>query len=126
MMRKLINANKPPATPSLEANASIAHSGEGEQHTNESPPKNDGGKEEYHGVPYKYSVDPPIPHPHINNRGDPPSFNPSCFSNWLFLKRSHVKSASSELWRITEVGFKAIDPNNMKRREVVGIGRAHV
>ena len=40
MMRQLLNAN----------NASAAHSGEGEQHTNESPPKNDGGKEEYHGV----------------------------------------------------------------------------
>ena len=33
--------------------------------------------------------------------------------------RSHVKSASSELWRIIEVGFKAVDPNNMTRREVV-------
>ena len=62
MMRQLINANKPPATSSLEANASAAHSGEGEQHTNESPRKIDGGKEEYHGVPFKYSVDPPIPH----------------------------------------------------------------
>ena len=33
--------------------------------------------------------------------------------------RSHVKSASSELWRIIEVGFKAVDPNNMTRREAV-------
>ena len=33
--------------------------------------------------------------------------------------RSHVKSASIELWRIIEVGFKAVDPNNMTRREVV-------
>ena len=103
MMRQLLNANKPPATPSLEANASAVHSGEGEQLTNESPPKNDSGKEEDHGVPFKYSVDPPIPHYDINNRGEPPIFNPSCFSNWQFLMRSHVKSASSELWRIIEV-----------------------
>ena len=33
--------------------------------------------------------------------------------------RSHVKSASIELWRIIEVGFKAVDPTNMTRREVV-------
>ena len=31
----------------------------------------------------------------------------------------HVKSASIELWRIIEAGFKAVDPNNMTRREVV-------
>ena len=33
--------------------------------------------------------------------------------------RSHVNSASIELWRIIEVGFKAVDPSNMTRREVV-------
>ena len=48
MMRQLLKANKPPATSSLEANASAAHVGEGEQRTNESPPKIDGGKA---GVP---------------------------------------------------------------------------
>ena len=48
---------------------------EGEQLTNESSPKIDSGKEEYHGVPFKYSVDPPIPHYHINNRGEPPRFS---------------------------------------------------
>ena len=115
MMRELLKANKPPATSSLEANASAAHDGDGEQLTNESPPKIDSGKEEYHGVPFKYSVDPPIPHYHINNRGEPPRFNPSCFSNWQFFMRSHVKSTSSELWRIIEVGSKAVNPTNMTR-----------
>ena len=120
MMRQLLNGNKPPAAPCLEANASATQSGEGEQQTNESPPKIDGGnKPEYHGVPFTYSVDPPIPHYHINNRGDPPKFNPSCFTNWQFMMKSHIKSASSELWRIIQVGFKAVDPNNMTRREVV-------
>ena len=94
MMRELMKANKPPVTSSLEANASATLDGEGEQPTDESPPKIDGGKPEYHGVPFKYSVDPPIPHYHINNRGDPPKFNPSCFPNWQFMMRSHVKSAS--------------------------------
>ena len=116
MMRQLLNANNPPVAPSLEANASAAHSGEGEQLTNESPPKIDNGKPEYHGVPYKYSADLPMPHYHINNRGDPPKFNPSCFTNWQFMMKSHVKSASSELWRIIEVEFKAMDPSNMTRR----------
>ena len=57
MIRQLLNANKPPAASSLEANASAAHSGEGEQLTNESSPKIDSGKDEYHGVPFRYSVD---------------------------------------------------------------------
>ena len=33
--------------------------------------------------------------------------------------RSHVNCASIELWRTIEVGFKAVDPNNKTRREVV-------
>ena len=118
MMAQLLNANKAHAPPSLEVNASATQVEEGEG-TKESPPKIDCGKAEHHSVPFVYSVDPPIPHPHINNRGDPPKLNPSCFSNWQFLMRSHVKSASIELWRIIEVGFKAVDPNNMTRREIV-------
>ena len=68
MMAQLLNANKAPASPSLEVNASATQVEEGEG-TKESPPKIDGGKAEYHGVPFVYSPDPPIPHPHINNRG---------------------------------------------------------
>ena len=60
MMTQLLNANKPPTAPSLEANTSAAQSGEGEQLINESPPKIDGGKPEYHGVPFKYSADLPM------------------------------------------------------------------
>ena len=118
MMVQLLNANKAPASPSLEVNASTTQVEEGEG-SKESPPKIDGGKAEYYGVPFVYNPDPPIPRPHINNRGEPPRLNTSCFSNWQFLMRSHVKSASIELWRIIEVGFKAVDPNNMTRREVV-------
>ena len=77
------------------------------------------GEEVYNEVPHFYSPNPPIPHPHINNRGDPSRLNPSCFTNWQFSMRSHVNSASIELWRIIEVGFKAVDPSNMTRREVV-------
>src|SRR6187455_897330 len=33
--------------------------------------------------------------------------------------KSHVNSASIELWRIIRVGYKAVDPNNLTRREVV-------
>jgi hypothetical protein len=32
---------------------------------------------------------------------------------------SHVHSSSIELWRIIENGFKAENPNNLTRREVV-------
>ena len=81
MMAQLLNANMPPAAPSLEANASAAQSGDGEKPIKDPRPKIDGGKAEHHEVPFVYSPDPPIPHPHINNRGDPPRLNPSCFSN---------------------------------------------
>ena len=33
--------------------------------------------------------------------------------------KSHVNSASIELWRIIQPGFKAVDPANLTRREVV-------
>ena len=105
MMRELMKANMPPTTSSLEANASAAHVGEGEQRTNESPPKVDGGRPGYNAVPFAYSADLPMPHYHINNRGDPPKLNPSCFANWQFMMKSHVKGSCSELWRIIEVGF---------------------
>ena len=68
MMRELLKANKPPATSSLEANASATLEGEGEQRTNESPPRVDGGRPVYNEVPFKYSADLPMPHYHINNR----------------------------------------------------------
>ena len=79
MMAQLLAASPPPAATSLEVNASAVVSGEGEQQTKEPPPKNDGGKGDHHNVPFIYSLDPPIPHPHINNRGDPPRLIPSCF-----------------------------------------------
>jgi hypothetical protein len=69
--------------PPLEVNSSAAQATEVEESdgTKESPTKSASGKEKYSEVPHIYSPDPPIPHPHINNRGDPPKFNPSCFSN---------------------------------------------
>ena len=106
MMRQLLNGNKPPAAPSLEANASATQIGEGEQLTNESAPKIDSGKEDYHGVPFKYSADLPMPHYHINNRGDPPKFNPSCFTNWQFMMRSHVKSARASYGESLKLGSR--------------------
>ena len=33
--------------------------------------------------------------------------------------KSHVNSASIEIWRIIEVGFKVVDLSNLTRREVV-------
>ena len=115
MMTQLLNGSKPPASSSLEVNASATQGEEGEG-TKESPPKIDGGKAEHHAVSFVYSVDPPIPHPHINHRGDPPKLISSRFSNWKFSMRLHVKSASIELWRIIEVGFKAIDSTHDKKR----------
>jgi hypothetical protein len=33
--------------------------------------------------------------------------------------QSHVRSSSTELWRIIKEGFKPHDPNNLSRRDVV-------
>ena len=32
--------------------------------------------------------------------------------------KSHINSSSIELWRIIQEGFKAVNPNNLTRREV--------
>ena len=87
MMAQLL-ANKSLASPPLEVNASASKEKEGEETkdgSKDSPPKIDGGKAEYNAVPLIYSPDPPIPHPHINNRGESPKLIPSHFSNWNFL-----------------------------------------
>jgi hypothetical protein len=74
------------------------------------------GKGEF---PHWYLPDPPVPHPHINNRGDPPKLDALNFGQWKYQMISHMRSSCIELWRIVEEGFKAVDPNNMKRREMV-------
>ena len=51
--------------------------------------KGDDGKREYHEEKWR-SPDPPIPHPHINNRGDPPKLDVSDFVKWQFEFNSHV------------------------------------
>ena len=69
--------------------------------------------------PKVYSPDPPIPHPHIVNQGQPPMLTPKSFGKWQLKMRSFLCSSSIELWRIIEHGFKAYNPNNLSRREVV-------
>ena len=74
---------------------------------NQSPnaSKETGGEGEYARVPFTYSVDPPIPHPHVNIRGDPPKLDTAMFANWQFLMNSHMNSACIDLWRIVQEGF---------------------
>ena len=91
----------------------------GDTDTGSASTKKKVGKEEYHEVPHAYSPNPPIPHPHINNRGDPPKLDASSFISWTHQMKSHVSSSSIELWRIIEEGFKAVNPSNLTRREVV-------
>jgi hypothetical protein len=84
-------------------------------------PKVDSGSGSFNKVPPPkvYSPDPPIPHPHIVNQGNPPILTPKSFGKWQFKMRPFLCSSSIELWRIIEVGFKASNPNNLTRREVV-------
>ncbi|MEO7173451.1 hypothetical protein, partial [Flavobacterium sp.] len=81
--------------------------------------KEEGGEGEYSRVPFTYSVDPPIPHPHVNIRGDPPKLDTAMFANWQFLMTSHMNSACIDLWRIVQEGFYVHDPSKLSRREVV-------
>jgi len=78
----------------------------------------EGGKPEYHGVPFVYSPDPPIHHTRINPLGPPPKLNALAFATWQHLMKSHINSSSIELWRIIQEGYKAVNPNNLTRREV--------
>jgi hypothetical protein len=52
--------------------------------------------------PHWYSPDPPVPHPHINNRGDPPKLDALNFGQWQYQMISHMHSSCIELWRIVE------------------------
>ncbi|KAK1644213.1 hypothetical protein QYE76_062018 [Lolium multiflorum] len=75
----------------------------------------------YHAVPppSDYSLNVPIPMPHILTHGSPPLLESNSFENWQFLMKSHVRSASTELWRIIEEGYSPRDPKNLTRKEVV-------
>ncbi|KAK1668095.1 hypothetical protein QYE76_056254 [Lolium multiflorum] len=69
--------------------------------------------------PSDYVVNVPIPMPCILTHGLPPLLEYNSFGDWKFLMRSHVRSASTELWRIIEEGYSPQDPMNLTRREVV-------
>jgi hypothetical protein len=69
--------------------------------------------------PSDYTINVPIPMPHILSHGSPPLLESNNFENWQFLMRSHVRSASTELWRIIEEGYSPRDPKSLTRREVV-------
>jgi hypothetical protein len=73
-------------------------------------------KEEYHAVRGWYSPDPIIT-TRINPLGPPPKLNALAFASWQRSMKSHVNSASIELWRIIEEGYIVEDPSNMTKRE---------
>ena len=85
-------------------------------------PRGTSGGVSYNNVapPFR-SPDIPVPHPQINNRGDPPKFNVEDFSTWQFEFRSHVCSASNELSRIIIEGYNPYNPNKLTRREEVDL-----
>src|SRR4051812_20124735 len=63
---------------------------------------------------------PPIPHPHIKIRGDPPKLEASTtFAQWKSLMKTHVRSSCIELWNNIEQGLYIGDPDNLTRREAV-------
>jgi hypothetical protein len=124
MMAQLMQAKLPSATPLPEMpaplnveNAGLEEEDAKKDKTNEARSSTKGdGKGEF---PHWYSSNPPIPHPHINNRGDPPKLDALNFGQWQYQMISRMRSSCIEIWRIVEEGFKAVDPNNLTRREVV-------
>ena len=62
-----------------EADTGVEEGGDGSHKT-----KIDGASGEHHKVPPPsvYSPDPPIPHPHIVNQGNPPALNTKAFAKW--------------------------------------------
>lgn len=81
--------------------------------------KNGDGKYAKTPPPESYSVDPPIPHPHIVSQGAPPPFDKDNVPNWQSLMKSHLKSSCIHLCRIVVEGYKPYDETNLTRREVV-------
>jgi hypothetical protein len=69
--------------------------------------------------PSDYTINFPIPMPHILSHGSPPLLESNNFENWQFLMRSHARSASIEIWRIIEEGYSPRDPKSLTRREVM-------
>ena len=85
-----------------------------------SPASKPEGKEgDYHVVSHDYSPDPPISHPRIIPLGSPPPLDILAFPSWQHSMKSNFNSASMELWRIFQAGFKAMYLSNLTRREVV-------
>ena len=118
--------NDPPKDPKLansgDVHESVVDLEAGKSGETGTPTKkvDDKKKEDYTKVGHTYPTpDLPVPHPRINNCGDPPPLDLSAFVSWSRDMKSHVKSSSIELWRIIEQGFKPHDPDNFTRREVV-------
>ena len=88
MIARLTSSTAPPpssteATTPLSKDKAHVESKEGEtvgENINGSTSKKESGKENYSEVSHLYSPDSPIPHPHINNRGDPPKLSASSFN----------------------------------------------
>ena len=99
-----------------EAKAKAAEEGLGTEETSGSTKPNE--NKEYKETPW-FSPDPPIPHPHINHRGDPPKLTDHSFEQWQYLMKSHVQSSCIDLWAIIVNGLHVNNPSNLTRREVV-------
>ena len=80
--------------------------------------KSEGKDGDFHAVSYQYSLDPHVPHHRITPLGSPPPLDASAFTSWQHSMKSYFNSASIEPWRILQVGFKPVDPDNLTRREV--------
>jgi hypothetical protein len=107
IMAQLMQAKFASATPLSDIpaplnveNAGLEEEDADKDKTNEARSSTKGdGKGEF---PHWYSPGPPIPHPHINNRGDPPKLDALNFGQWQYQMISHMRSSCIEHWRIVE------------------------
>ena len=68
------------AKAAAEEAAKGARDGLGSEETSDSTKPNE--NKDYKETPPWFSPNPPIPHPHINHRGDPPKLSDHSFAQW--------------------------------------------
>ena len=51
--------------------------------------------------------------------GPPPRLNPDKFCKWKLAMKSHIRSASSQLWWVIMRGFQPEDPLSLTPKEEV-------
>ena len=118
---KDIPSAQPPPTDPNSKSQKDGNLEDGEEEQDKTTPKptpsKGNGSQNFSAMPGPTYTGPPLPAPHYAHVGNPPMLDASSFANWQFLMRSHLSSASTELWRIVEEGYYPVDPSDITTGE---------